>query len=129
MRFINKQIIVSTVVNEEIEDAEELRNLIDRLSKANVFVKIEYREEGTDFPRRYDRAKIVAVGEVDDTVGLIAFKKTGQLRVNGLPFESLVLIEVESMKHTFNVSKDELTRYSFMDIGEEDQSKNDTVSK
>ena len=128
MRFISKQIVVSTVVNEEVTDNENIRPLIEKLAKANVFAKVEYRETGTDFPRSYDKAKFVAVG-ADDTVDMIAFKKTGQLRVNKLAFENLMLVEVESMKHTFDVGKDELTRYSFMDIGEEDQKDNDRIPK
>ena len=113
MRYIRKQIVVTTVIDEEVQDPIDIHLFLSELMKYGILVRLEYNES-TGLFRSYDSVRVMSVRE--DSVDIIAIKKTGQLRINKLNFEDITLVEVETTKQTFDFRPDQLSDGSFLDI-------------
>jgi hypothetical protein len=117
MRYIRKEIFISTVADTQIPDKQEIANLLKKLAGSSVDAIVEYRDETTGYIKRHPKCRFRDV--TDNTFGVKIMQKNGNFSVAGIPVENLLSVEIVTSNRNINVGDNSANKYNLMDIVEE----------
>ena len=116
MKYTRKQIITTTVFDDNISDMEVIVDLFNTFVKASVDVEMEYRDVKTKNIKFYEKVRIKSVGE--KTIDILIFQKSFNLSVKNIPFEDIISIKLVTEKQNIIAGDDKLSKFDFIDIQE-----------
>ena len=116
MKYTRKQIITTTVFDDNISDMEVIVDLFNTFVKSSVDVSIEYRDEKTKNIKFNEKVRIKSVGE--KTIDILIFQKSFNLSVRNIPFEDVISIKLVTEKQNIIAGDDKLSKFDFIDIQE-----------
>jgi len=114
MRFIRQTVLVSTVSDDELEDKQLIKNVLDNLSKASVSVKMSYHDVKSDVVKQYDVVRVLGVK--DETVDIRSFCGAGSVVERGISFDSIREVSLTTSANNIIVGETKIPRASFLDI-------------
>ncbi len=107
MRYVRKQITIQVIADEQVEDKESIRTLLQNFQKARTDISISYRQDDQSMATSHERVRINLVSE--DTFDLTVINSTHSLVVKKIPIENVDYIsstvspsEVFMKKETVN---------------------------
>lgn len=107
MRYVRKQITIQVIADEQVEDKESIRTLLQNFQKARTDISISYRRDAQSMATSHERVRINLVSE--DTFDLTVINSTHSLVVKKIPIENVDYIsstvspsEVFMKKETVN---------------------------
>ena len=116
MRYTRKQIITTTVFDDDISDITIITDLLKTFCKATIDIVMEFKDNKTQQNRIYDKVRVRSVNEKD--VDILVFQKSFNFSVKAVPFENIISIKLVTEKHNIIAGEDKLSRFDFIDIQE-----------
>jgi hypothetical protein len=116
MKFIRKQIILTTITNEDITDIDIIKKTLESLSKSSVDFCIDFTD-AQDFTITYKNARISKIS--DETISIIARKGKSIFNVKDIKIKNIVSIKIITDKNNIFVGKS--GDFDFLDISEKDE--------
>ena len=117
MKFVRSEYSLSIVTDQDVNNSEEKKSILNNLNKFDVEFSLTMRKF---FPSNYDyesvefeKVRISEVHEDSDSVDLMVFKDTGSLVMRNISIEDLEAINAVTMK---NKIMDEYIRVSRWDL-------------
>jgi len=116
MKYTRKQIIATTVFDDDISDMETIVNLFNTFFKSTVDISMEVRDTKTKNIKFYEKVRIKSVNE--KTIDILIFQKSFNLSVKSIPFENIISIKLVTEKQNIIAGDDKLSKFDFIDIQE-----------
>ena len=114
MRFIRKQISITTVIDSEIKGKQEIKDILIKISQGSEDIIFEYRDPRNDFVKRHIATRIKRVYE--DFVDIKVIQKGGQFAVTEIPIDNVLGIELITANQNIVVADDEFSRMDLLDL-------------
>lgn len=114
MRYTRKQIITTTVFDDDISDMEIITDLLKTFCKSTIDISIEFKDTKTKQIRFYDKVRIKSINE--NSIDILVFQKSFNISIKGIVFENIVSIKLVTEKHNIIAGEDKLSRFDFIDI-------------
>lgn len=102
----------------QITDDEEIILLIENLSKINVDICVNYRDDKADIMKSLKKCRIVKVNKENKTIDLRAFYGNSSSLLNNIAIKDIEFIKVLTEKQIISPSENYA---NFIDIGEVEQ--------
>jgi hypothetical protein len=116
MRFTRKEIILTTITDEDITDINILRDLLKTIQRSSVDLIIDFKEPKTGFTKTHDKSRIMKVSE--DDVDILVRQDKSIFNVKGVKITDIISIKIITSQNDFFVGSD-ANPFKFIDIEKE----------
>jgi hypothetical protein len=116
MKYTREQIIRTVTTNKEINDEEEVKNLLDRLLKANADISIEFRDGRSQLIMRHGDSRIKTVA--DDCISISTRRRKAVFKVNDIKIKDILSIKLVTDKQNIILDGPETDEFDFIDLDE-----------
>lgn len=120
MKFIRSEYSLSIVTDEEINDIENQKKILNNLYHFNVEFSLTIRKF---FPSNYEyenvsfeKVRISKVHKDKNAVDIMVFKEIGSLIVRDIKFEDIVKVDAITMKHDIMGEYIKISRWSLLEF-------------
>ena len=124
MRFVKREMVISSVVDKEIEDKEEIRDVLKNLFEFHVEFSFGYKKFfPSDYETRtfsYKKVRIDKIYEDKEEIDVIIFNNKTKTRLKSINFENIVYINAITNKENLLKSYNDFNRFDFLDISDSD---------
>jgi hypothetical protein len=115
MRYIKQKIMHVTEFDGIITDEEEIITLVENISKINVDIQLNYREEKLDMMKSLKKCRIIKINKENKTVDLRAFFGNSSSLLNNIKIKDIDYIKVLTERSIISPNEN---LSNFIDIGE-----------
>ena len=112
MRYIRKQIVITTVDDVDLRDKPVIVKLLQNICESSVDINISYSKSGV--LRTYDKCRIVKVN--DDSIDIKAFYNKGIVNDTNIALNDIMSIVMQTYKNAIKVGDEQINNFSFLDI-------------
>jgi len=116
MKYTRKQIVITTVFDDNIEDEDIIFDLINTFSKSSIDLSIEFRDQKIKQSKLCDRARIKEFNKELKTVDLFVMQKSYNFLVKNIPISDIISIKVVTEKYNIIAGEDKLSKFDLIDI-------------
>lgn len=96
MRFIRKQIVLTTIADENITELDTIKKVLESLSKSSVDISIDFIDISVDSTRSYNNARISKIS--DDKIDIIVRNNKNILHVKDIIMKDILSIKIIMIK-------------------------------
>lgn len=123
MRYVRKEISISTVIDKDLVDKNEIREVFNNIFQYNIEFSFEYQKF---FESEYDhknfyykRARIEKIHNDKDMVDILIIDGKTKARIKNINFEDILSINAVSSKSNLLKTYGKLSRFDFADLTED----------
>ena len=114
MRYIREQIIRTITTDKEFDTIEEIKDLVERLSKSAVDVEIEFRDTHNQFPMAHSKARIRYTN--DEEFGITSRRKNSMFKIDNIRYENVLKIRLITDKQDIILDNPVSDEFDFIDV-------------
>ena len=115
MRYKKTQVVHQVVRDEEIEDLESIRKLLENICSSYIDISLEYQQPDADITTTWSKVRIDAVegDEVDIKIFAGKYITKATIKIDRIKF-----INIVTDRFGILANKSEVTSYDFLDLSE-----------
>lgn len=113
MRFVRKQIIISTVTDKDFNTNEDIEDILSQISKGSIDVAIEYRDN-TGYVKSSNKCRINRAS--NGTIDIKVYVPAAQFSVKKIPYQDIIKVDVTTKQNNIIVHKKDMSRMDLLDI-------------
>jgi hypothetical protein len=118
MRFIRQEHIVTTIVNKNIDDTDQVKSVLESLKKLGInfslILKKHFQSDYSYHNINHNDVRVKRVG--DEDADFIVFNKSALTCIKDIKFEDIVEIRAITEKNQILKAHPETNRFGLMDI-------------
>ena len=114
MRYVRKQMTIQVIADEQVEDKEAIRTLLQNFHKARTDISISYRRDAHSMLTSHERVRINLVSE--DTFDLTVINSTHSLVVKKVPIENIDYISSTVSPSEIFMKKETVNKGDTLDL-------------
>ena len=115
MRYKKTQVVHQVVRDEEIEDLESIRKLLENICSSYIDISLEYQQPDADITTKWSKVRIDSVGEDDVSINIFAGKCITKTTIK---IDRIKFINIVTDRFVILANKSEVTAYDFLDLSE-----------
>lgn len=116
MKYIKKEMVETTVVDEEIKDTKAVLEILESVCSGKIDAAICFNKSG-GIPQSHNRVRINAIDKEKMMIDLTVFGKDSySMRVKNVPIGSLTYLEVSSGSSEKFAKQDNVSRTDMLDL-------------
>jgi len=106
MKYVRQEHIITTICDENIEDINEIRSLIERIKDNMMYISIAFRKKSNDYSEHiisYKNARIKKVH--DNIIDFTVYNNSSIININKIALDDIIKIHVVTEKNNILKSK------------------------
>ena len=118
MKFIRKEKIITTIIDEEISEVKEQEIIFNNLCNSKIKCSITIKQphyDGDYTTIEFPSAIITKVND-NNTLDLFVFKKSGTMKIRGTSFNDIKEIKAITIKNSIYTPNSDITRFELLDL-------------
>ena len=118
MRYIRQESMMTTVFDEDIDDAEVVRSLFKAIigDRVRCSITVKKRVGYTENIVNYSSATIIKMDDESDCIDIRVFAKGASACYKGIKCDDVVGLKVADVKNSILVLKDKVSKFDLIDI-------------
>ena len=113
MRFIRKQIVLTTIADENIVEIDTIKKVLESLSKSSVDISIDFVDPSIDFTKSYSSARISKISE--EKIDIIVRNNKNILHVKDIEMKNILSVKIITDQNNIFIGKNN-SDFDMLDI-------------
>lgn len=114
MRYIRKQVTTQIIADENIEDLNVIKDLLQVFYAARTDLSLNYRKDELSIPVSHERARIISVH--DDSFDITVIGNAHSMIVRKIPINSIEYLSTTISPAEIFIKKDSIKKGDTLDI-------------
>jgi len=116
MKYTRKQIIITTVFDDNIEDEDVILDLVKTFHKSSIDLQVEFRDQKSKQTKSLEKARIKDLNLEDKKVDFLVMKKSFNFVEKNILISDIISIKVVTEKHNIIAGEEKLSEFDLIDV-------------
>jgi len=107
MKYIRQEHIITTICNQNIEDLNEIKSLVEKIKDKKIYIFIVFRKKNNNYDEHIVSYKNVRIKKIhDNSIDFTVYNNTSIIHINNIILDDIIKIHVITEKNNILKVKD-----------------------